>query len=134
MYVAGGAAASFEACSFADNVLSAGNGGVSYTTGAGSITWLKNVTFANNTGVDIVTYDEGRVFSSEAGLEYYSHSDYAFPEEAELVPVQTAQTAQFLSFSDPWVLQAAKVRLSPTCTLAPMLEVSSRVSHWLHAW
>ena len=109
MFVFG--SASFEACSFAENILSDDNtAGISYTREAGSITWLKNVTFADNTGAEIVTDGEARVFSSEPGLEFYTTTTTATASQQALpVPEQTARTAQFLSFSDPWLLEAAKV-------------------------
>lgn len=108
VYVVG--TASLEACSLVDNVIGDGGGAVSFTTNMGSVTWLKNVTFANNTGPTIMTKAEGRVFSSQPGLQSIT-DDSTIPQP---VPVQQEWTPQFLSFSDPWLLAAARVCTCPT--------------------
>lgn len=107
VYVFGTAA--FEASAFVDNFLDDATNSICQTAHSGSMTWLDNVTFANNTGVDIVTWSGGRVFSSAPGLQYFESGFES--EGAKAVPVQTGRTPQFLSFSDPWMLAAAEVRL-----------------------
>lgn len=102
--------ASLEASALVDNVIGDGGGAVSYTINTGSVTWLKNVTFANNTGPTIMNKVEGRVFSSQPGLQSIT-DDSTIPQP---VPVQQEWTPQFLSFSDPWLLAAAKVCTCPT--------------------
>lgn len=101
--------ASLESCLFADNIADnvAGHG-VSYTSDPGSITWLKNVTFVNNTEPILVASNEGKILSAdmEAGLRYFP---YGTTRQLP-VTVQQELTSQFLLFTDPWLLSVAKVR------------------------
>lgn len=98
----------FEASTFVDNFLNDATDPICQTVHSGSMTWLQNITFANNTGVDIVAWLGGRVFSSAPGLQYFEKGFES--EGSKAVPVQTGWTPQFLSFSDPWLLAAAEVR------------------------
>lgn len=95
------------------------SGGISYTRESDSVTWLKRVTFSNNTGAEIVTDGKGQVFSSEPGLQYYGTTEAATPKQAEAVPTTLPLTPQLLTFQDPWLLQVAKVNQCPS--LCPRL-------------
>lgn len=103
--------ASFEACSFEENVADVEQHGVAFTENEGSVTWFKNVTFADNVGEDIVTRKGGRVFSTVSGLQFAIPMGYGEEVNLQPVPVQKEETPQFLSFSDSWLVAAAKVRM-----------------------
>lgn len=94
---------------FTDNIADNVAGyGVSYTVNPGSVTWLKDVTFENNTEPTIVANNEGKVFSADmgAGMRYLPFGT------TRLLPVHVQQdlTPQSLSFADPWLLTVSQVR------------------------